>query len=128
MVQGRQLKVLAVDDDALVLINTSMMLEELGHQVLEASSGEQALQLLEANGDVDLVVTDQAMPRMTGLVLAGEIAKRWPGMPVILASGYTDIEEARVMNLPRLAKPFSETDLERVIARITEAQPSAEAV
>lgn len=128
MVVGRQLKVLAVDDDALVLINTSMMLEELGHQVLEASSGEQALQLLEANGDVDLVVTDQAMPRMTGLVLAGEIAKRWPGMPVILASGYTDIEEARVMNLPRLAKPFSETDLERVIARITEAQPSAEAV
>ncbi|QQR39531.1 hybrid sensor histidine kinase/response regulator [Devosia rhizoryzae] len=125
--QGRRLKVLAVDDDALVLINTAMMLEELGHEVLEATSGEQALQLLEAAGDVDLVVTDQAMPRMTGLVLAGEIAARWPGLPVILASGYTDIEEARVMKLPRLAKPFSEADLERVIARVTDTEPSVAA-
>ena len=124
--QGRPLKVLAVDDDALVLINTSMMLEELGHSVLEATSGEQALQLLENNVDIDLVVTDQAMPRMTGLMLATEIAKRWPELPVVLASGYTDIEEARVLKLPRLAKPFTEADLDRVIARITEPEASAD--
>jgi PAS domain S-box-containing protein len=118
--QEKRLKVLAVDDDALVLINTAMMLEELGHAVIEASSGEQALNLLDANPDVDLVVTDQAMPRMTGLALAAEIAQRRPGLPVILASGYTDIEEARLLKLPRLAKPFSEAELEAVIARVTE--------
>jgi CheY-like chemotaxis protein len=119
--QQRPLKVLAVDDDALVLINTVMMLEELGHEVLEAMSGEQALQMLETTDDIDLVVTDQAMPRMTGIMLAREMAQRWPHVPVVLASGYTDIEDARAMKLPRLAKPFSEGDLARIIARVIEA-------
>src|SRR5690606_5313751 len=100
------LKVIAVDDDALVLLNTAMMLEDLGHVVLEATSGEQALQLLAENPDVDLVITDQAMPRMTGLELAAAIGETRPSMPIILASGYADIEEARQLKLPRLAKPF----------------------
>jgi PAS domain S-box-containing protein len=125
-ISERRLKVLAVDDDALVLINTSMMLEELGHTVLEAHSGEQALRLLAATPDIDLVVTDQAMPRMTGLMLAAEIAERRPGLPVVLASGYTDIEEARLLQLPRLAKPFSEADLQRVINRVMEPGDESE--
>ena len=118
---GRQLKVLAVDDDALVLLNTTIMLEELGHTVIEALSGEEALRQVREVPDIDLVITDQAMPRMTGLALAAEIGKLRPELPIVLASGYADIEEARTLKLPRLAKPFSQTDLARMLGRLTES-------
>ncbi|KKB77166.1 histidine kinase [Devosia soli] len=117
---GRPLKVLAVDDDALVLLNTTIMLEELGHTVIEALSGQAALQALDGDPGIDLLITDQAMPRMTGLELAAEVTKRRPGLPIILASGYADIEEARVLKLPRLAKPFSQADLAKTLARVAE--------
>jgi PAS domain S-box-containing protein len=116
-----QLKVLAVDDDALVLLNTSLMLEELGHKVIEAHSGAEALSLLDANQDIDLVITDHAMPRMTGVALAEEILKQYPNLPIALASGYADIEQARRMNLPRLAKPFTQGELQKLISTMTAA-------
>ncbi|WP_297105075.1 PAS domain-containing sensor histidine kinase [uncultured Devosia sp.] len=114
----RRLKVLAVDDDALVLLNTTMMLEELGHNVVEAHSGAKAIEALEAAPDFDLVITDQAMPHMTGMALATEIAARWPGLPVILASGYADIDDAKALRLPRLAKPFGQAELARMLRRV----------
>lgn len=117
----RPLKVLAVDDDALVLLNTAMMLEELGHEVIEAHSGDKALQALETTQGIDLVITDQAMPRMTGVALAAEVGRRWPHLPVILASGYADIEDAEALKLPRLAKPFGQADLARVLQRLGDA-------
>lgn len=116
-----QLKVLAVDDDALVLLNTSLMLEELGHKVVEAHSGAEALSLLGTNQDIDLVITDHAMPRMTGVALAEEILKQYPDLPIALASGYADIEQARRMNLPRLAKPFTQDELQKLISTMTAA-------
>ena len=122
---SRKLKVLAVDDDALVLLNTVMMLEELGHDVVEAHSAEKALSMLENSPDFDLLITDQAMPRMTGLALAGEVAARWPGLPVILASGYAEFEEAQARNLPRLAKPFGQAELEKVLQRVVEGPARA---
>jgi hypothetical protein len=66
---ARRLRILAVDDDDLVLMNTTAMLEDLGHVVLEAHSGAQALQILRMEA-IDLLVTDQDMPNMTGLQLA----------------------------------------------------------
>jgi CheY-like chemotaxis protein len=117
----RSLKVLAVDDDALVLLNTAMMLEELGHEVIEAHSGDKALQALETTQGIDLVITDQAMPRMTGVALAAEVGRRWPHLPVILASGYADIKDAEALKLPRLAKPFGQADLARVLQRLGDA-------
>jgi PAS domain S-box-containing protein len=119
-VASRKLKVLAVDDDALVLLNTAMMLEDLGHEVIEAHSGDKALQLLETSGGFDLIITDQAMPRMTGMALAMEVGRRWPHLPIILASGYADIDEADALKLPRLAKPFGQAELVRVLQRIGE--------
>ncbi|MGC2687423.1 MAG: PAS domain S-box protein, partial [Pseudolabrys sp.] len=64
------LTILAVDDDALVLMNTVSMLEDLGHAVFEAYSGKEALEILRREDSIDLVVTDQAMPKMTGTELA----------------------------------------------------------
>jgi CheY-like chemotaxis protein len=64
------LKILAVDDDGLILMNTVALLEDLGHEVLEAISGQEALELIGENPDLDLLITDQAMPKMTGTQLA----------------------------------------------------------
>jgi PleD family two-component response regulator len=66
----RKLSILAVDDDALVLMNTVIMLEDLGHSVTEAHSAGEAISLLKAGPTPDVVVTDHAMPQMTGAELA----------------------------------------------------------
>ncbi|MBS0280507.1 MAG: response regulator, partial [Proteobacteria bacterium] len=111
------LKILAVDDDGLVLFNTLAMLEDLGHTALEARSGPEALDILEKN-PVDLVITDQAMPQMSGMQLISAIRERWPDLPVILATGYAELPAGAAQGMPKLAKPFSETDLASTITRL----------
>ncbi len=110
-----KLKVLAVDDDRLVLFNTTAMLEDLGHEVVEAGSGEEALTLLEKTG-FDILITDQAMPRMTGLQLLDVVRERWPGLPVILATGYAEIPGGTQISVPKLGKPFTERELGQALA------------
>lgn len=112
---GTALSILAVDDDALVLMSTCAMLEDLGHTVFEATSGAQALNILDGGVNVDLVITDQAMPGMTGLQLAQALGSRWPSLPIVLATGYSDLPEGSPQ-YPMLAKPFTEKDLARLIA------------
>jgi len=109
------LRVLAVDDDRLVLFNTVAMLEDMGHCVFEATSGEEALDLLRRQS-FDLVITDQAMPRMTGAQLMSAIRKDWPDLPIILATGFAEIPGGTDVKAPILSKPFTETDLTRVLA------------
>jgi len=121
----RSLTVLAVDDDALVLTNTAAMLEDLGHRVFEASSGEQALEILGQESSVDLVLTDQAMPGMTGSQLAEAVRSRWPGTPVILATGYAELTPGTVPALLRLSKPFGQRELSEAIGRLVDAVGSA---
>jgi PAS domain S-box-containing protein len=114
----RRLKVLAVDDDALVLMNTSAMLADMGHDVTEAYSGREALKAMEANG-YDLVITDHAMPQMTGAQLSAAIRERWPSIPIILATGYAELPSDADPGLPRIGKPFSEADLARIVEAAT---------
>jgi len=111
----RGLRVLAVDDDALVLLNTVTMLEELGHEVVEAHSGLEALAVL-GRQPIDLLITDQGMPRMTGAELAEAVRTSWPDLRIIVATGYAELSDRRAQALPRLAKPFSQEDLAAVIA------------
>jgi PAS domain S-box-containing protein len=114
--QGQKPKtVLAVDDDVLVLLNTVAMLEDLGHTVIEASSGGQALDLLREER-VDLVITDQAMPKMTGTQLIEEIKSEWPDIPVILATGYAELPAGTELDIPMLSKPFGQLELSQKIA------------
>ncbi|RWM13296.1 MAG: PAS domain-containing sensor histidine kinase [Mesorhizobium sp.] len=112
------LRILAVDDDALVLLNTAAMLEDLGHSVAEAHSAAAALSLLEEQ-PFDLVITDHAMPKMTGLQLFDAIKDKWPNTPVIIATGYAELPDAREMKV--LSKPFTEHDLANAIASSTSA-------
>jgi CheY-like chemotaxis protein/anti-sigma regulatory factor (Ser/Thr protein kinase) len=111
------LTVLAVDDDGLVLTNTVAMLDDLGHIGIGASSGKQALDILRQQGPVDLVITDHAMPQMTGLQLAEAIGKEWPDTPVIVATGFAEMPAQVDTSLPKLAKPFTEAELAAALDR-----------
>jgi signal transduction histidine kinase len=112
---AKRLSVLVVDDDSLVLMNTTAMLEDLGHRVLEATSGEQALRILRRENAVDIVVTDQLMPGMTGTQLIETIRSDHPDLPVILATGYADLSPAATVDVIRLGKPFLQRDLARAL-------------
>jgi CheY-like chemotaxis protein len=115
---GRMLTVLAVDDDALVLMNTVAMLEDLGHQAIGAESAAEALAALQDRA-VDLVITDHAMPHMTGLQLAGRIAAEHPSLPVVLATGYAELPPGEGADLPKLAKPYNQSDLARMLRSLS---------
>jgi signal transduction histidine kinase len=106
-----RLTILVVDDDALVAMATADMLEDLGHTAVQTASGEQALRALNENDSIDAVITDQSMPRMTGIQLALQIRERWPHMPVLLATGHAELPERSRLDLPRLDKPFYQRDL-----------------
>jgi PAS domain S-box-containing protein len=112
------LTVLAVDDDSLVLLNTCAMLEELGHTVLQTDSGIDALEIIERESRIDLVVSDQAMPGMTGVQLAEVLKGRRPDLPVILATGYAELPPGADAALLRLAKPFRQVDLAAAIETV----------
>jgi PAS domain S-box-containing protein len=112
------LVVVAVDDDPLVLLNTVGMLEDLGHEAFSASSGQQALEILRREDRVDVVVTDQAMPHMSGVQLAQAIAKQWTELPVILATGYAEVKEGGAAGLRKLSKPFTQNQLAAELAGI----------
>lgn len=107
--------VLAVDDDPLVLLNTVAILEDLGHTVFEAGSGSQALEILKREPRIDLVVTDQAMPNMTGVELAENIRSQRPEMPIIMVTGYAELPANAPGGLQKLSKPFRQQDLEDTI-------------
>jgi PAS domain S-box-containing protein len=116
------LRILAVDDDGLVLLNAAAMLEDLGHHVTTADSGQTALEAL-ARADFDLVITDHVMPCMTGLQLAKTIRRRQPDLPVVLATGYAELGPGELMDFPRLSKPYSQADLAEQVRLATEARP-----
>ena len=122
----RALLIIVVDDDQLVLVNTTAMLEDFGHKVIEASSGAQALELIRANPNVDLVITDQAMPQMSGMQLIAAIQVEWPQIPVLLVSGYAELPTNPKFAVPKLAKPFTLDDLREAVTRIVQSEAFSE--
>lgn len=112
-----RLSVLVVDDDSLVLTSTSLLLEDLGHRVLGATSGEQALRLFDQGEVIDLMITDMAMPKMSGAQLAHAVRMLKPDLPIILATGYAERLEGFAAELPRLPKPFTQMGLVAIIAQ-----------
>ena len=124
--QANRLRVLAVDDDELILAGTVAMLEDLGHHVATASSAALALDLIDRH-DFDLLLTDHAMPGMSGLQLADMIRAREPDLPIVLMTGFADLppEEVSVggVELPRLAKPFWQADLAAAVSVASRRRP-----
>ncbi len=108
---SKPLTLLAVDDDELVLFSTAGILEAAGHRVLSARSAGEALDLLRVN-QVDILITDHAMPLMSGAQLAAVVRETRPQLPVLLVSGYAELPSANsALPLQRLAKPFTQDQL-----------------
>ncbi len=117
------LRILVVDDDALVAMGTIDMLEDLGHAVIEAYSGQQALDVLARGEAVDVMVTDFAMPGMTGVELARQARELHPGLPILLATGYADLPSGS-SDLPRLPKPFQQSEIAGRLADLFARKPA----
>lgn len=111
-----RLSVLVVDDDSLVLTSTSLLLEDLGHRVVSATSGTEALALFDRGEVIDLMITDMAMPHMSGAQLAHAVRVLKPDLPIVLATGYAERLEGFAAQLPRLPKPFTQLNLVEIIA------------
>jgi PAS domain S-box-containing protein len=108
---ARSTRILLVDDDSLVGTNTGYMLADLGHSAVHASSGHQALRILETDPKFDVVITDYAMPGMNGLDLAKAIRELHPEMKIIIASGYAEVSQPVTLEFARLNKPYSTQEL-----------------
>jgi CheY-like chemotaxis protein len=104
-------RIMLVDDDPLVLSSTRAMLEDLGHAVIVASSAAEALEKLQEQSTVDVVVTDYAMPIMNGSELATLIRQRWPQISVILTSAYADHIGFEHNRFDRLPKPYTQAEI-----------------
>ena len=107
----RSAVILFVDDDPLIAMSTTEMLEDLGHRVIGANSGLHALDILRSEQPLDLMMTDHAMPGMTGIELAAASREVRPSLPVLLATGYAELPDGTQVDLPRLAKPYHQDQL-----------------
>lgn len=115
---AEKLTVLVVDDDVLIAMSTVDMLEDLGHEVIEANSGDRALEILHGDRQVDLLVTDYSMPRMNGAQLAAAARKLRPELPILLATGYADLPAGAGIALPRIGKPYQQDQLAAEIVKV----------
>ena len=106
---------LFVDDDFLIRLSTVSLLEDLGHTVIAASSGAEAIEHLQAGKKIDLMITDYAMPGMTGTQLAESARALMPKLPILLATGYADLPARAAIDLPRLSKPYHQRELAQQI-------------
>jgi len=112
--------VLVVDDSADVAEVTSSLFEHLGYDTIYRESAEAALELLEDGTKIDLVFSDIVMPgTIDGIGLAREIRSRYPELPVVLTTGYSDAAKAVPPNLRILRKPFDADTLREFIEDIT---------
>jgi PAS domain S-box-containing protein len=110
----RKLSILLVDDHPEVRETTAALLRELGHDIKEASTGAEALMILAADGQtIDVLLSDYAMPQLSGTDLLVKARQLLPNLPAVLITGYADAEEIkeRPTDVAILNKPFNPEDL-----------------
>jgi PAS domain S-box-containing protein len=114
----RPRRVLLVEDEVLLRMSTTDMLEQMGCFVSGVGSGEQALELLAHGGAFDLLLTDLGLPGMSGEELASEVRRQFPGLPVVIASGYGRTGAQGSLpadSLQFISKPYSAVDLQQAL-------------
>lgn len=114
----RPLRILFVDDDALIAMSSVEMLQDLGHHVTETFSGAEALAALEGDGHFDLMITDFSMPRMNGAELSKAARRLRPALPILLATGFAELPDGQELDLPRLPKPYGQQQLRDEIRKL----------
>jgi CheY-like chemotaxis protein len=121
------LKILLVDDHEGVRAITAGLLQDLGHQVTQAGDGPEALALIEAADGFDLLVSDYAMPKLSGAELIRQARERVPNLPALIITGYADKESIgeRPDNVAILSKPFTPEQLRSCLTATVEAARAA---
>jgi CheY-like chemotaxis protein len=114
---------LLVDDKEFVRLSTVDMLAELGYEVLEASTAEEGLALVQNGAEINLPVTDHLMPGMMGSDLARAVQTLRPGVAILVISGYAESEGIEP-DLPRLTKPFRKDELVAGLASLVNGSSS----
>jgi signal transduction histidine kinase/DNA-binding response OmpR family regulator len=111
---GRSRRVLLVEDEVLLRMSTTDMLERLGCSVAGVGSGEAALELLSQDGGYDLLVTDVGLPGMSGEELAVKVREQFASLPVVIASGYGR-PGIQGVGMQFISKPYSSVDLQHAL-------------
>ncbi len=125
-IMSRQANILVVDDEKTLRDIVSRALAKLGHECVTAANGEEALALVSKQA-FDLVLTDLKMPKMGGLALIEWLRKEHPGLPIIIMTGYGDLESSRKALRLRVAdylvKPFeSLAEVQAAVQRALETR------
>ena len=124
----RRATLLLVDDEALVRASTAGLLQELGYEVVVAGSATEALDLMRKGLMPELVVTDHMMPGMTGAELVTELRAKMPGLPVLMMTGYANLQTDEAQGMALIAKPFAFADLASRIAALIEPRQDGNVV
>jgi CheY-like chemotaxis protein len=117
-------RVLLVEDEGIIRMMTTEMLEEEGFEVVEARDGDEAVRLLDQGEPFDVLFTDVQMPGiLDGIGVAMHIRKLYPTIPVLVVSGYAAQLTARLgaLNPPAvfLDKPYDMDDVVSALTRLT---------
>ena len=118
----RRATIMLVDDEDLVRVGTAEMLRDLGYDVIDATSGADALRLLGNGCEPELLVTDFLMPGMNGVELIDHASRVCRKLKALLVTGYSTIAEGPGANLPRLAKPFRQAELASRVAELLQQE------
>jgi len=118
-------RILLVDDDDAVREVTGAMLRELGYTVVEAASGGGALDLLDREPDIDLMLIDFAMPGMNGAEVARRVETKRPALPILFVTGFADrsaltgIDEERIISKPFVADELADKVRTSLAAKVS---------
>ncbi|HYD04320.1 MAG TPA: response regulator, partial [Reyranella sp.] len=117
-------RVLFVEDEVVLRMSTVEMLERLGCLVAAVGSAEQALELLDKGNSFEVLLTDLGLPGMSGEELAAEVRRRFPGLPVVIATGYGKSDTA-AEGLRFIGKPYSSVDLQQALDEVARRAATA---
>lgn len=118
MLSHHPLRFLLVDDDPLILVSLSELIQDMGHDTINADNPTTALEHLGKGTSVDVLLTDVNLPTMNGWELAGRVRPMNPGLPIIFTTGYDVRKVKDVADDPfmrYLQKPFGQKELDDVL-------------
>jgi PAS domain S-box-containing protein len=121
---GQLHRVLFVEDEVVLRMSTVDMLERLGFLVAAVGSAEQALELLDRGNSFEVLLTDLGLPGMTGEELAAEVRRRFPALPVIIATGYGK-SDTPADGVRFIGKPYSSIDLQQALDEVARRAATA---
>jgi signal transduction histidine kinase/DNA-binding response OmpR family regulator len=121
---GQLQRVLFVEDEVVLRMSTVDMLERLGFLVAAVGSAEQALELLDKGNSFEVLLTDLGLPGMTGEELAAEVQRRFPTLPVIIATGYGK-SDTPADGVRFIGKPYSSIDLQQALTEVARRAATA---